>query len=259
MDINQFKLKNWGSDPRFKSRDYTFKTLYAIQSIINHWVDTEIIISKDASLESYRMADMLPIVTPDNFDSISANIKTARFLHDNLYIPMQRYSCVLLLCSIIEKELKTLIENVIQDKGKQKLNLKDFSGNLIEQVDSYLHVFHSLKITECRNYNAVIDLQKLRNCIVHSFGGLRDSDKEKIIQIAKNWEGVRINDLDEVEIDAIAVTIFSENSYEFFEWIFEKFNWINVIDRYTKQSTFKRARIISDRNAGMQLPKDDID
>ncbi len=74
----------------------TASTMYALHTVAQHWVETEVIIEKAAVQEADENG---PKWTPDYDDRDSvgeffSERDMARYMHDKIMVPMHRYSCI---------------------------------------------------------------------------------------------------------------------------------------------------------------------
>ncbi len=87
-----------------------------------------------------------------------------------------RYSFVVLLHIHVEQNLHKICE-LISQINKLPIKEKDLKGDIIERFVKYFDKFLSIKITEFTKWPKVIELSKIRNCIVHT-GGEIDKSKD---------------------------------------------------------------------------------
>lgn len=218
----------------------TCDTLYAIDSFYSYWQENERLISQEAARLQVTNAPKWIPQTEAEHGEFDSEKEMASYFHNKVMLPDFRYSCVIMLWMILERELARLVNNVEKEKGSQKLKLKDIRGdNLIDQIQKYLEVFFGLSLTDCPNYESLHDLRKIRNCIVHCRGDLGLSKKEitsHLIGLTKSksragfvaYEGSRIY------IYEPCIEQFVKEIREFFEGIFYRLNW--TIDHSSDRS-----------------------
>lgn len=210
----------------------TYVTMDALHKMAEHWVENEVIIERAAVDEAEKNG---PKWTPDcnDKDSIGeflAERDMARHWHDNVMIPTHRYSSVVMLFVTIERELRRLTENLEKEYGPQKLQVKDIKANsYMAQVGKYIEVFHGVKFPDCPQYEALSDLQKIRDCIIHCRGEVSLSrDKDYLVNLwrgDKRRRGFAAPANDDVHIDIQCIKQFLIEIWSFFVWVFKSLNW----------------------------------
>jgi hypothetical protein len=217
----------------------TDPTLYALNAVIENWVETEVLIERDAKAEIDKN---LPKWTPENeeeYGEFCAERDQARMLHDQIMIPMHRYSCVVMLFTTIERELQRLIENLEKEHGHQKLKLKDISGGFLDKATKYLEAFYGLRLADCPQYTAVHDLQKIRDCIIHCLGDVGLSqDKNYLVRLTKIRKGFWAYPNNDIKIEPECIQKFLVEIWEFFVWVFQKLKW-KIASYYQKNDLEK--------------------
>jgi hypothetical protein len=210
----------------------SYSTMYALHKVAQHWVENESIIERAAEEE----ADLNgPKWTPDYDDQDSmgefyAERDLARDMHDHIMIPMHRYSCIVMLYTTVERELRRLIENLEKERGPQKLHVKDMKANsYLAKVAKHVKDFHGVKFSNCPQYESLCDLQKIRDCIVHCHGEVSLSrDKEDLIRL---WRGSKRRNsfaappTRDIYIGAECIKQFLIETWSFFVWVFSGLNW----------------------------------
>jgi hypothetical protein len=214
----------------------TASTMYATHSVAQHFVENEILIAKDAQNEIQRN---LPKWRPDNDneDEIREYLfeqDQARLLHDETLIPMHRYSCIVMLYIVVERELRRLVDN-LQVVQQQKLKVKDLKGSYFEQTKKFLDVFYNLDISQCPNYGAVEDLRRIRNCIVHCQGELALCSKDEQKYLAKLQikykDGFFAHPKSDIKIERVCIRNLLKRMVEFFIWVFEKLQQVQPVEK----------------------------
>jgi len=206
----------------------TFNTLYALDSFANYWAENEKLIQKAADDEEQKRK---PSWTPQDdaeMGEYREEVRISRHLHDEIMTPMLRYSCISMLYTTVERELRRLVVNLEQERGKQKLDSKDLKGSFLQQTGKFSEVCFGLTLADCPEYKAVCDLQKIRNCIVHCRGEVNlvnEGDRKYMLKLKDArpgffaWEGT------DVEICPECIEQFIREMWRFFVWIFRELNW----------------------------------
>jgi hypothetical protein len=217
----------------YKHEPNTLWTMSALNSVIQHWVEAEVLIKRAAN----EQVDLYgPKWSPNGNDEDSmgeyfAERDLAREFQDRTMIPLHRFSCIVMLCATVERELKRLVEHLEKKHGEQKLKVSDLRNtSYLERVNTFLNAFFGLRLSDCPQYAAMADLQKIRTCIVHYQGeaGLMGSNEKRyLIDLTAKRKGFRAYEHPNIDIDIEAECIqqFATESWEFFVWIFKTLQW----------------------------------
>jgi hypothetical protein len=207
----------------------TYSTMGALHTLAQYWVENEIIIERAAVDEVEKNR---PTWTPDYDDEDSigefrAEQDMARDMHDKTMIPMHRYSCIVMLYSTVERELLRLVENLEKEHGQQKLKWKDIRANSkAEQISKFCEVFFGFRLVECSQYNAVTELQKIRDCIIHCLGDVGlSSDKDFLVKLRQKRKGFFAHPNNDIHIDEECIKQFLVEIWCFFVSVFGALGW----------------------------------
>lgn len=204
----------------------TFDTLYALDSFRKYCEENERLI-KAASEEAEQSdgPDWHP-KTEEELGEYNEMRRIARHLHDEIVTPVFRYSCVLMLYTVVERELRRLCGNLETEKGPSKLNYKDLKGGILEQVPKWCRVCFGLEIASMREFAAIRDLQKIRDCIVHCNGEVDASrDKKEILVMKDRYPGFFAWERIEIEITPEFVAHVYGQVWTFFLSAFAALKW----------------------------------
>ena len=149
-----------------------------------------------------------------------------------------------MLFSMVERELQRLVANLDSEHGKQKLTPKDLRGSFLLQTNKFTEVFYGLSLTKCPEYNAVIDLQKIRDCIVHCRGEvslMNEGDRKHLLKLKKTRPGFLALERTELDIGPECIEQFIKEVWRFFVWIFTELKW-KVDDSWERN---KWAKLVS--------------
>ena len=153
----------------------TYSTMAALHRLAQHWVENEIIIEGAATREADLSGPQWK-PDPDDEDSVGEYLALrdlARDMHDKTMIPMHRYSCIVMLFTAVERELIRLVENLEKGRWKKLSEEKaTMKTNCMGKAGLFVQSFCSVKLSDCPQYTALIDLQKIRDCIIHCHGEL---------------------------------------------------------------------------------------
>jgi hypothetical protein len=210
----------------------TYSTMAALNTLAQHWVENEVIIERAANEEAEING---PKWKPDwdDRDSVGEFLSErdmARYMHDTILIPMHRYSCIVMLFSTVERELIRLIENLEKGKWKKMSEEKGMKKKSpMGKAVKFVQESRGVKLSECPQYEALIDLQKIRDCIIHCRGEVSLSrDKKDLVELwlgGKKRRGFAAHWDNDIYIYPDCIKQFLIEVWAFFEWIFEKLNW----------------------------------
>jgi hypothetical protein len=207
----------------------TFETLYALDSFGSYWVENERLIqlAADSAANSH-----MPTWTPQTEEEIGEfrmELQVARHLHDEIMTPMFRYSCIVTLYTIAERELRRLVENLETERGQQKLKVKDIrASSFLAQTAKFSEVFFGLLLASCPQYQALCDLQKIRDCIVHCRGEVdlvNERDRDYLLRLKDRRAGFFAWERTDIDVEARCIEQFVKETWAFFIWVFAKLNW----------------------------------
>lgn len=215
----------------------TYSTMSALHTLAKHWAENEVIIEQAAKEEADKNG---PKWIPDSEDNDSvgeylAERDLARDLHDKTMLPMHRYSCIVMLFATLERELIRLIDNLEAGKWK-KIRAEKAGRNvnpLSEAAKMFVQASCGNKLSNFPKYEALMDLQKIRDCIIHCKGEVSLSrDKEHLVELwlgekskSKKRRGFAAPWNNDIYIYPECIKQFLIEIWAFFVWVFEKLNW----------------------------------
>jgi uncharacterized protein with PIN domain len=204
----------------------TNSTMYALHSVTQHWVENEALIEQAAKEEVEQNGPKWKPKDDEEIGEFLAEKDQARIMHDDIMIPIHRYSCIVMLYTTVERELKRLVENLEKERGPQKLKLKDISGASLDRAAKFVEVFYGLRLGDCPQYAALHDLQKIRDCIIHCLGEVRlSNDKDYLVKLETKRHGFFAHPQSDIKIQSECIEQFLREIWSFFTWIFSKLNW----------------------------------
>lgn len=207
----------------------TDPTMSALSAVAEYWVETEKIIEQAAVAEvSINGPKWQP--DPNDEDSVGEFLSErdlARYTHDYVLIPMHRYSSIVTLYTTVERELLRLVAHLEGERGQQKLKVKEVTAKSeLARVSKFCEVFFDLCLTECPQYIALTDLQKIRDCIVHCRGDVKLSrDKDYLEKLGAKRRGFFAHRQGQVYINEECIQQFLLEAWSFFTWVFQNLNW----------------------------------
>jgi hypothetical protein len=218
----------------------THSTMYALHSLAQHWVENEALIEQAAKKEVEKTLQKL---SPEDYEvyELEAEIKVARMTHDDVMIPIHRYSSIVMLYTTVERELKRLVSNLGNGKVKYAKN-----KSYLEQVAKFVEDFHNLRLVECPQYKALDDLRIIRNCIIHCHGDSRLLGEKELdlVRLEGSRPGFYAHSPYGIWMNPGCIRQFLIETWSFFTWVFGKLNWkINNCFQGNKlEQTFKELK-----------------
>jgi hypothetical protein len=214
----------WNLDCEWK----TFDTFYALSSVADYWSESENLIQKAADEAEAQDGPKWTPTDQDEAGEFHEERRIARYLHEEIVTPMFRYSCIVMLATTIERELRRLVKNLEREHGTQKLKVNDIRGDFLGQVAKFVDVFFGLRLAEGAGYQSLRDLQKIRNCIVHCRGEVNlsgDKDKEYLLKLNDRRPGFYASEGIDIQIEKQCIETFIKEAWDFFAWLFGELKW----------------------------------
>ncbi len=213
----------WNLDYEWK----TFDTFYALDSFAKYWAVNEALVKKAADEEEERSGPKWKPKDEDELGEYYMERDMARELHDKIITPMLRYSCIVMLYTTIERELRRLVENLEKTHGSQKLKVSDIrESSFLTQVGKFIEAFFGLRLADCAQFQALCDLQKIRDCVTHCRGEVALSrDKAYLASLKDRRTGFFAFEGTDIDIEEACVEQFIKESWGFFTWLFGALQW----------------------------------
>jgi hypothetical protein len=213
----------------------TSDTFSALSAFEQFWRETERIVADDASITAVRNGPKWKPSSGEDYSEFLDAERAARHLHDEIITPTFRYSSVVTLFAIFERELKRLADNLMNGR-RAPISYKDFKGGLMDQVAKYTEAFCGISIAGCRGHNQIHDLQKIRDCIVHCYGEASLSrDLKHLLNLNSPAKGLGIDDGTPMIIGPAFLTSSLAAIRSFFQDLFGKLGW-KINNRWLKSS-----------------------
>jgi hypothetical protein len=149
---------------------------------------------------------------------------------NNLYelnlIPATRYSFVVLLHILLETQLRVFCADVQIQRGLPEVSVRDFRGSAVEQAELFLSKLAGVKPQEFPEWEHLRTLQKLRDCIVHTYGSVSDSRDQKFLrELSTKAIGVSIGHDDRLSLDKAFCEQQLVNLRNLFQQLFKAVGW----------------------------------
>jgi hypothetical protein len=211
----------------------TYRTLCELNAFRIYFGESEKLIQAAASEAERNFEAKWTPQNEEEHGELRHEQMEARQMHDEILSPTFRYSAIVTLQAIIEKELLRLVENLEKVHGPQTLrfkNLKQYGkGNLLDRVSKFCEDCFKLRLKDCPQYEALCDLQKIRDCIAHCYGEVDDSRDLKYLinpSLKKRRPGFFALPRTSVKIESTCVVCFTQETWMFFTWVFQRLQWI---------------------------------
>lgn len=140
-----------------------------------------------------------------------------------------------MLAATIERELNRLVEELKKERGAPKLGLEDIQGRpYLKRVARYVQAFFELRLEDCPQYRALVDLQQVRNCIVHRRGEVplsQDKGKGDWVNLKNRRPGLFAHEGFAIVVESECIEQFIKETWAFFIWCFDKLKW-KVAERW---------------------------
>ena len=206
----------------------THDSLYAIDSFCSYWRENERLISQEADrLEIINGPKWNP-QTDEEHGEFNSEKEMASYFHTKEMLPTFRYSSVVMLYAIVERELNRLVKNLEKENGPQKLQLKDIRGdNFVECIQKFSEVFFGLRLADCPSHKSLHDLRKIRNCIVQSHREIKVSKQDAQFwnELRKSRKGIFAREGLRIHLYEPCIEQFIKEIREFFEGVFRQLKW----------------------------------
>ncbi len=137
-----------------------------------------------------------PNMEEEEFDShysdLEEELRICQLEHTVIYTRTLRYSFIVSLFILVETRLKAMCDEISKRK-KLNLSVGDFRGSLFERTNKFFEKVVVAPTISTRSWEAIANLQKTRDCIVHAGGVVSESrDCDHIHRLIKNQIGLRL-------------------------------------------------------------------
>ena len=109
--------------------------------------------------------------------------------------PAMRYSFVVLVHIVFDTQIRYFCSRIQRDLKLPEIAVTDLRGSAIDQARLFLTRLASIRAKDFPEWQQLRTLQKIRDCIVHSYGDVGRSRDEKFLRdLAMQGSGVSIDD-----------------------------------------------------------------
>ena len=216
MDFMDLPISEWK----------TFDTFYALNSFGDFWKENERLILSAANAEEARSGPKWKPQTREDYPEFDMELRAARHLHDEIVLPTFRYSCLVMLFTIVERELLRLVRNLESGRRTQSPKFESKKGSSLKPIAHFCKDQFSLRLQDYLEYGTLWDLQKIRDCIVHCHGEVSLSrDHEYLIALKNRRPGFSAFEGTVIEIEHSCIEQFLKEVWRFFVWVFLQLKW----------------------------------
>ena len=210
--------------PKIDRRTYeTVSTLGAFRLYAN---EIERLVSDAAHIEQSLRGPKWRPATEDEAAEHRMETEMVRHLHDRVIIPSFRYSLVVSLWAILEREMKRFGENLEKESPPSIVTYRDFRGGLVEQMDKYVLVVRGFSMRKLPCYGRIKLLQIVRNCVVHCYGEPALSrDKDDLLSASSEQAGLFAVDGMPLTIERVFVDRSHQSAEDLFRSMFHRVGW----------------------------------
>ena len=144
------------------------------------------------------------------------------FMVEEIFERQFRYSVLVTFYSILEGALNDLC-NQMRHLKKLELKLDDLKGSGVERAELYLRKACLIDFPgKSGEWNEILELNKLRNCIVHTQGNILEAKKtEELKKIIKNTKGLDIERDRYIKIKPAYIESIEESVRNFLTKVFD--------------------------------------
>ena len=204
----------------------TFDTLYALESFGDYWVENERLVLEAVEAAEVRHGPKWKPRTHEELGEFHMERNNARHLHDEIVLPAFRYSSLVMLFTIAERELLRLARNLESERVTPNPKFENKRGSLLKPVENHCKIHFDLRLQDCPEYNGLCDLQKVRDCIVHCHGEVRLSrDAKYLVDMNQRRVGFSAHIGTTIEIGSDCTKQFLNEAWRFFLWVFNQRKW----------------------------------
>ncbi|MBI5028921.1 MAG: hypothetical protein HZB51_00160 [Chloroflexi bacterium] len=165
-----------------------------VESVLKHLAEyhklVEATIAKDMTDKTENLFQSEDEYDPALFD---VELDEAKWIYESYFPRFLRYSLIVTTVMILETQLAELCD-VIKNKKGLAVRAKDLKGDTLSQCKKYLEDVAKVSLIQSL-WDKVIDLSKVRNCIVHAMGDMElSNDRIRLRDLVKANQGLTTGD-----------------------------------------------------------------
>jgi hypothetical protein len=154
----------------------------------------------ESQFESARIAERSRIpqklnagLSEEEYFEWEAKVHAYKEQYEQVFPSNIRYSFIVLMHIFFETRLKDACDE-ISKRRNLTLTESDLNGSSIERANKFLDKIAGIKVKDHHTWQWLKDLQKIRDCIVHTNGRVSLSrDKNHIVSLCRKGKGLSIN------------------------------------------------------------------
>ncbi len=144
------------------------------------------------------------------------------YVIENIFLKTVRYSMIVTIYSLLEISLNDLCRYLCDSK-KLSLSLEESSGDGIKRAKLYLAKVCLIDFPESNEWNEILKLNEIRNCIVHTQGDIEFAKSpEKLRNIVANTRGIELENDRFIRIDSEYINTALSNTKKLLEMVYDK-------------------------------------
>jgi hypothetical protein len=204
----------------------TYLTLLSLRSFAEYYGRSELLIEKSAE-EAVKLAyPSWKAQTQEEEDFFQYQVKMGRYFHDTVMIESFRYSSIVFLGILVEREAQRLMESLEKEQGGNPPKLRKKGRNGFWKMVKEFCCSQHLDVSRCDHYHSVCDLIKVRDCIVHCRGDWEaSSDRAYLLSLKEKRPGFSAFEGIELRIGRECIEQFVSEMEMFFRSIFAMKKW----------------------------------
>ena len=199
-------------------------TEYELDELKQYYAELEIKFERDKESlsKSYDEKFGSEVIDPELEYMLDEQFSEEHYIIENLFLKTFRHSMIVSIYSLIEINLNFLCRYLCRSK-KLALALEEIRGDGIERAKVYLAKVCDVSFPESNEWNEIIKLNKIRNCIVHAQGDTEGANSpDKIKKIVKNTKGVMLESDRFIRIEGRYIDTILSKTNKFFATVYQK-------------------------------------
>jgi hypothetical protein len=168
--------------------------LCALDSLEKYLNVTEAQMEEVWHIERGNLESEAPAGDEEEYDQHRQVLNNLDNVYETELFPAMRYSFIVLLHIFTENELRNFCSE-LQKERKLTIAVTDLKGSAIEQIRMFLTKLSGVNGQDFpqKEWENLRTLQKIRDCIVHAFGRVKDSRDEAFLrEFASKGIGISI-------------------------------------------------------------------
>jgi len=187
----------------------------------------------ESKMEEARLSEMAALdasYPPDTqqqyYGEYSALKSNLEYSYDQGLVRVSRYSFVVLLHILVETQMRVFCSELQKEKKLPSISLSDFRGSPIEQSQLFLTKLVEISPQHLPEWQHLKTLQKVRDCIVHAYGDVKQSrDEKELRRLARQGRDIEIDVHGKLSIKKNFCDDQIKNILQFFRNLFTKAGW----------------------------------